>query len=184
MKDITYKRYHGPRRWLSVAVMAAVSAGLVALAGGWYTAARAEHLHPHEPPAVTLAEAVPLRDAALFSRYGVEEAWRAADGAAVVTAVRGYRSTIRVRSVFAADGKTLAAIQVLAQDETEYLGARVETAAFTAQFDGRRAPLKLWGGASLGSPIDALSGATVTSQAAVDAVNRAYAFLCEYDKGK
>ena len=98
-------------------------------------------------------------------------------GFTVVTTTRGYKSDIRVQSVFSAGGETLLGIQVLEQNETEYLGTRIQTEAFTALFAGRRAPIKLWSAATLGSPIDALSGSTVSSQAVVDAVNHAYRFL-------
>ena len=91
--------------------------------------------------------------------------------------MRGYKSDIRVQSTFAADGETLAGIRVLSQDETEYLGSRVETAEFTSLFMGRRAPLKLRGSVTPGSPIDGLSGATISSQAVIEAVNNAYAYL-------
>ena len=43
--------------------------------------------------------------------------------------------------------------------------------AFTSQFIGKTPPL------TLNQDIDAVSGATLSSQAAVDAVNEAYTFL-------
>ena len=55
--------------------------------------------------------------------------------------------------------------------ETEGLGAKAKEPAFTEQFAGQTAPV------TLGQEIDALSGATVTSQAVVDAVNLAFSRL-------
>ena len=55
--------------------------------------------------------------------------------------------------------------------ETEGLGSRVKDEAFTQQFIGQTPPL------ALGEDVDAVSGATVSSRAAVDAVNEAAAFL-------
>ena len=57
--------------------------------------------------------------------------------------------------------------------ETEGVGSRVREEAFTAQFTGKQPPF------SLGDGIDAISGATISSQAAVNAINDAAAFLTE-----
>ena len=57
--------------------------------------------------------------------------------------------------------------------ETEGVGSRIREKAFMEQFVGKTPPL------SLGDGIDAASGATVSSQAAVDAVNAAAAFLAQ-----
>jgi len=59
--------------------------------------------------------------------------------------------------------------------ETEGVGSRVRESAFTEAFIGKKAPFQL------GEDIDALSGATVSSQAAVDAVNAAFEFLTSSD---
>ncbi len=57
--------------------------------------------------------------------------------------------------------------------ETEGLGSRVRDESFVSQFIGRIPPF------ALGENIDAVSGATLSSQAAVDAVNDAAAFLSQ-----
>jgi len=57
--------------------------------------------------------------------------------------------------------------------ETEGVGSRVREKAFMDQFVGKTPPL------SLGEDVDAVSGATVSSQAAIDAVNDAAAFLAQ-----
>ena len=54
--------------------------------------------------------------------------------------------------------------------ETEGLGALAREEGFTSQFVGKRPPVNM-------DDIDAISGATVTTKAVVDAVNEAYAFL-------
>lgn len=56
--------------------------------------------------------------------------------------------------------------------ETEGLGGKVTEEAFTSQFLGKKAPFAL-------ADIDAVSSATISSQAAVNAINAAYATLCE-----
>ncbi len=55
--------------------------------------------------------------------------------------------------------------------ETENVGGRVREEAFTRQFIGWTPPL------TLGDGIDAVSGATISSQAVIDAVNEAADFL-------
>lgn len=177
-------RYRGSRRLAATLVMLAVSVGAVALSGFWYANARAAYLSPEGVAAVPSdrAEAVVVGEQDKTD-YGVESAaqFLGADGSplgyVIVSAVHGYKSVIRVESTFAADGQTLVGIRVLSQDETEYLGTRIRSEEFTALFEGRRLPMKLWSAATKGSPIDALSGSTVSSQAVVDAVNNAYAYL-------
>lgn len=177
-------RYRGSRRLLAFLLMLAVSVGMVFAAAVWYNTARADYLIPAEGVVVPLsvARVIPLT-AQEKQAYRVETAVQAEDavgqvtGYLVITTVRGYKSDIRVQSTFAADGETLAGIRVLSQDETEYLGTRIESVDFTALFAGRLAPMKLWGSATLGSPIDTISGSTVSSQAVVDAVNNAYSYL-------
>ena len=54
--------------------------------------------------------------------------------------------------------------------ETEGVGGKIRDEAFTGQFIGKTPPLTL-------NDVDAVAGATISSQAAVDAVNQAYAYL-------
>ena len=51
--------------------------------------------------------------------------------------------------------------------ETEGLGSKVKEEAFISQFIGKSAPLAL-------SDIDAVTNATITSEAVVNAINKAY----------
>lgn len=184
MKKKQDRRYRGSNRLLATALMLAVSVGTIFAAAGWYNTARAEQLTATEGVSVPLAVAR-MMDVTPQEKdtYRVESAAQAQDAAGkatgyvIITTARGYKSDIRVQSTFTVDGETLAGIRVLSQDETEYLGTRIESVEFTAPFAGRRAPMKLWGTATHGSPIDAISGSTVSSQAVVDAVNHAYAFL-------
>lgn len=54
--------------------------------------------------------------------------------------------------------------------ETEGVGGKVREEAFTGQFIGKTPPLAM-------GDVDAVAGATISSQAVVDAVNEAYAYL-------
>jgi len=89
-------------------------------------------------------------------------------GYAVKQTVQGYGGPIEVIVGLRPD-RMLAGIHVGGADfkETEGLGAKAKEPAFTDQFIGKSVPL------TLGEDIDAISGATVTSQAVVDAVNSA-----------
>lgn len=90
-------------------------------------------------------------------------------GYAIGQTVQGYAGPVEVISAYGQDG-TLNAIHVGGSgfSETEGLGARARDPEFTEQFSGKKPPL------TLGKDVDSVSGATVTSQAVVDAVNRAY----------
>ncbi len=84
----------------------------------------------------------------------------------------GYGGPVLVQMALDENG----AIQALAVGaarflETEGIGSKVREQAFVAQFVGKVPPM------ALGEGIDAVSGATVSSQAVVDAVNTGYTFL-------
>lgn len=189
-REKTQRRYARLTERLPLALLAlAVAVGLWPLAGYWYTAARQEQFSS-VPITVAAAEWQELtvsqgeRDA-----YGLLSAARAVDengqvsGFTVVTVCTGYKSPIRVQSTFSADGRRLAEMRVLSQNETEYLGERVATEVFAALFKGRKLPLKLSQSAVYGSPVDGIAGATVSSKAVVDAVNNAYGFLTAHLTG-
>lgn len=93
-------------------------------------------------------------------------------GYAVQQTVQGYAGPVEVITAVTLDG-TIAAIHVGGSEfrETENLGGKARDAAFTDQFKEQRLPV------ILGQEIDAVSGATVTSQAVVDAVNQALSRL-------
>ena len=92
----------------------------------------------------------------------------------VSASVMGYAGPVLVQAAFDEAG-AITALQVGKARflETEGVGTRVKEEAFTGLFLGKKPPLVL------GKDIDAVSGATVSSQAVVDAVNAAVAFLNE-----
>lgn len=73
------------------------------------------------------------------------------------------------------DMKTIANLQVTSQEETPGLGARIVEVEFLGQFDGKvmDPDLKLTKrkGSTASDTIEAITGATITSQALVDTVN-------------
>lgn len=94
-----------------------------------------------------------------------------ATGRTANASVMGYGGPVLVR-LSLDDAGVIAALNVGGErfSETEGIGSRVREEAFTSQFIGKKPPLQL-------SDIDAVSGATVSSQAVVDAANEAAAFL-------
>ncbi len=89
-------------------------------------------------------------------------------GYAVMQTVQGYAGPVEVITGIDAGG-IIAGIHVGGAPfrETEGLGGKARDASFTNQFKGKKPPL------TLGGDIDAISGATITSRAVVDAVNQA-----------
>ena len=177
------RRYLFRPRLLSFLLMLLGGVGIILGGSAWYTAARQSQLSVHQT-AVSLAgaQALPVT-AQQQEHYGVLSAAQALDAAgnptgyAVVVQRTGYKSPIRLQVLLTADGRTLAGIRVLSQDETEYLGARIANESFAAGFAGRQLPVKLWTSAATGSPVDGLTGSTISAQAVVDAVNGAAAYV-------
>lgn len=177
------RRYLFRPRLLSFLLMLLGGVGIILGGSAWYTAVRQPQLSVHQT-AVSLAgaQALPVT-AQQQEHYGVLSAAQALDAAgnptgyAVVVQRTGYKSPIRLQVLLTADGRTLAGIRVLSQDETEYLGARIANESFAAGFAGRQLPVKLWTSAAAGSPVDGLTGSTISAQAVVDAVNGAAAYV-------
>lgn len=88
--------------------------------------------------------------------------------------VLGYGGPVLVRLTLSEEG-VIQSVDIGGArfSETEGVGSRIREKSFTDSFIGKTPPL------SLGSEIDAVAGATVSSQAAVDAVNEAAAFLAQ-----
>lgn len=93
-------------------------------------------------------------------------------GYAVSATVNGFGGPIEVTAGFDTQG-AITGLNVGGSQfaETAGLGAKAKEPAFTGQFVGKTAPL------TLGADIDAISGATITSTAVTDAVNRAAAAM-------
>ena len=99
---------------------------------------------------------------------GVTEAYKATNGAGFVISAqaKGYAGEVPVMVAFDAEGKILA-VNFLANAETPGLGQKVRTEAFAGQFAGMEAE-------NFGmSDIDTIAGATISTSAAVKALNAA-----------
>ena len=87
-------------------------------------------------------------------------------GASLTGSAEGFNEAILTVHVELDDEAKIASLEVDASSQTENIGSLVGTdKAFLSQFTGKSLPV------SLGEDVDALSGATISSQAVVDAVN-------------
>lgn len=97
----------------------------------------------------------------------------------VVAAVSpsGYGGDISVAVGIDAKTDTITGFSVLSNSETAGLGARCTEDEFVSQFAGKDATSIEYvkGGGAVGNQIDAISGATVTTNAVTEAVNSALA---------
>jgi Na+-translocating ferredoxin:NAD+ oxidoreductase subunit G len=109
---------------------------------------------------------------------GVTDVYKAENGAGVVITAEasGYGGPVPVMVAFGADG-SIAAVKFLENSETPGLGQKVLEEGFGAQFSGKAAqPMTL-------ADIDAISGATISSTAAVNAINSAIAAYGQVKEG-
>ena len=94
----------------------------------------------------------------------MQNAYRTDDGGALVTVlVQGYHE-MSVMVGITPDGK-VAGYQVLSHTETANLGDRVTKEEFISQFRGQQTPVQY------GNGVEAISGATLSSTAVLEAVN-------------
>ncbi len=85
----------------------------------------------------------------------------------------GYGDVIKLMVAFKSDG-TISGIDVVSHTETPGLGAQADEDPFKNQFKGKEiTPLAVVKGASEPQDIDAIGGATITSNAVTNAVNEA-----------
>lgn len=105
---------------------------------------------------------------------GVTEVYQAVTGGAVSGYVitgtaRGYGGDVPVMVAFDTNG-TIVGIRISGTSETQGLGAKVEETAFTGQFAGLAAKTL-----TLNTDVQQVAGATISSTAAITAVNNAVA---------
>ena len=84
-------------------------------------------------------------------------------GEEMTATAKGFGGDVTVKATI--DNGTITALTVETPDETAGLGQKCSDAEFTAQFIGKAIPVEL------GKDVDAVSGATITSAAVVDALN-------------
>lgn len=120
-----------------------------------------------------------------YGAQSIEEVMEAKDGsgallgyAFTVVTSEGYGGDIKFSMGVTADG-TLNGISILSISETAGLGMNADTPEFKAQFAGKQTDKIVYtkNGAKEANEIDALSGATVTTNAMTNGVN---AGLCAF----
>ncbi len=97
-------------------------------------------------------------------------------GYCVELASPGFGGDISMTVGFEADGKILG-VSIVSLSETPGLGSRVQEAAYLDQYKGQSGTL------TLGEDVDAIAGATVSSRAVLNGVNRAVEILNRTVKG-
>lgn len=89
------------------------------------------------------------------------------------TSANGYGGAVKVMTAVSTNG-TIVAIEVVdAADETPGLGQNATKSTFWEQFKGKSGELNVVKSGAGESDIEALTGATITSNAVKDAVNKA-----------
>lgn len=88
----------------------------------------------------------------------------------------GYGGDLGVVVGFRVEDDTLAGIGITTMKETAGVGTRVKEPAFLRQFPGKAVPVKL---RNQGGDIDAVSGATISSNAVITAVDHAVNIYAE-----
>ena len=93
-------------------------------------------------------------------------------GVCIISEGLGYGGTVQVMVGIDKAGK-VAGVDILSHSETPGLGANADKPEFTNQFTGKTGNIKVTKGGSGENEINAISGATVTSNAVTGAVNEA-----------
>ncbi len=109
------------------------------------------------------------------TKEGISEAYKAENGYVVRLNAMGFGGAIDMMVGVDLSG-TVTGVSVISHSETASLGAECTREDWRGQFAGATGNLQV---TKDGGTIDALTGATVTSRAVTDAVNRAVEFVKE-----
>lgn len=174
--------------WLiSLAVMAVVCVGVIFGSKAIYNAANKKYIE-HVEPGFTISSTEEIDVSSMnISEYGVTKVQEAYDSSGNVVAyvvdgkVTGYNTAVPIEmsTVITADTAIVCSVDILHQEETEYLGVRIETPEFKKQFEGRYFPVISSKSLKRGSKIDVLAGATVSSEAVIEGTAKAQKFVAD-----
>lgn len=174
------------KTWLiSLAVMIVLSAGVIFGSKTIDDMANKKYNEHHEPGFTIVSTevlAIDGYDTASFNVSGVEKALDASGNvvAYIVTGKTvGYNQEepIEMATTVSADGTLICGVEILHQNETEYLGVQIQGESFTNQFKGRMIPVVSSADSAKGSTIDVIARSTISSEAVIDGVNNAVDFL-------
>lgn len=145
----------------------------------------ASNFNEEESLTQKIAEAPALLQSKGYENITIDEALVASDESGnslghvvVVTTQEGYGGAITVSVGLSGTG-TVKGIEILSMSETAGLGAKAGNTEFKAQFAEKNVTEFAYTktGAQSENEIDALSGATITTRAVVNAVNAGLVFL-------
>ena len=100
-------------------------------------------------------------------------------GVCVVCTETGYGGDVKVLVGVKADS-TVTGVQILSHSETAGLGANAEKESFRTQYIGKTSGVSVVKNSPKDNEIQAISGATITSNAVTRAVNRAIEIAAQY----
>lgn len=182
------KAHFNPKsmNWLiSLAVMIVLSAGVIFGSKAIDELANKKYNEHHEP-GFTIASTEVLDisgyDTKSFNVSAVEKVLDAGGNvvAYIVTGETvGYNQEepIEMATTVSADGTLVCGVEIIHQNETEYLGVQIQGENFKNQFNGRLLPVVSSADTAKGSTIDVIAGSTISSEAVIDGVNNAVDFL-------
>ncbi len=182
------KAHYNPKslRWLiSLAVMLVLTAGVIL---GTIAINKAQTEKSSQPVDVdfTISSTTPFAvEANEFNVTGVEKAFDAKGNlvAYVVTLnTVGYNQEVPIEmsATVTKDASVVCGIEIINQEETEYLGVRIQEDGFTNQFTNKKLPVKNSSSIAKGSSVDVIARSTVSSQAVIDGVNNAMSYVETY----
>jgi len=122
-------------------------------------------------PKGTVSEPVTIAGVAM---YRVKDDSEALLGWATPAEGRGFQDRIRLMIGLSQDGGRVTGLTVLESNETPGLGDRIQRPEFRDQFVGQSTEhpfVRAKPGESAAAPVDAITGATISSQAVIDAIN-------------
>lgn len=182
------KAHFNPKsmKWLiSLAVMIVLSAGVIFGSRAIDELANKKYNEHHEPGfTIASTETIDIAgyDTASFNVSSVEKALDASGNvvAYIVTGETvGYNQEepIEMATTVSADGTLVCGVEIIHQNETEYLGVQIQGENFKNQFKGRLLPVVSSADTAKGSTIDVIARSTISSEAVIDGVNNAVDFL-------
>lgn len=98
-------------------------------------------------------------------------------GLCVKQSVKGYSSGLVIMTGILADGETVTGIDIMEHEETPGLGANADTDEFKSQFAQIKSPVEL---KADGGEIEAITGATKTTEGVKKGVNSAAEIAKDY----
>lgn len=101
-------------------------------------------------------------------------------GICIKQSVKGYNSGLVFMTGIAADGETVTGINIMEHSETPGLGAEADTDGFKNQFKSLKTPVMLSGENGQGGVIEAITGATKTTNGIKNGVNNAAEIAKDY----